>query len=139
MKWKSRIEDIRKKHGNPNNELMVFDWDDTLDNGVGTVKTDIIEAASEKYALSIASWSNKSYVLRVLHELGLFDRFDTIKVQFYGKDQMMAEILSEYIEIYGTKPNRVIFVDDMTMALNEVQSMFPEIICIHPDKVWEYL
>jgi len=134
-----RLVEIRKKHGNPNNELMIFDWDDTLTTKFGVVKVDVIKAASEKYALSIASWSDKSYVLRLLHELGLYDRFDTIRVQRYGKDQMVMEILEEYVEIYGILPNRIIFVDDMKMARDEVKLTHPDVICIHPDNVWRYL
>jgi len=137
--FKSVFRDIRETHGNPNNELLVFDWDQTLTDDLGKVKVDVIEAASKKYALSIDSWSHKPYVLGLLHRLDLKKHFDTIRVQKYDKDIMMDEILTEYEEIYGVMPNKVIFVDDMEVCLKQVSSKYPEVICIHPDQVWEYL
>jgi len=136
----SQFRDIREVNGNPNNELMVFDWDQTLTDDLGKVKVDVIEAASKKYALSIDSWSHKPYVLGLLHRLDLKKHFDTIRVQKYDKDIMMDEILKEYQEIYGVLPRKVIFVDDMEVARNQVKKKFGEaVICIHPDDVWQYL
>lgn len=111
----------------------------TLTTDWGKVKIEVILVVSEKYALSINSWSFKPYVLTHLHRLKVKDRFDTIKVQRYGKDQMMTEVLTEYEEIYGLPPSKVIFVDDMETCRTQVKEKYPDIICIHPDEVWSYL
>jgi len=92
---------------------------------------DFLEWTKGKFLLSIASWNVEGKVKPILEGFGLWDYFVFPKIEFHPHKADMIKRTLEEIKFAGYEIDRVIYIDDRDIHLDEIRMELPGIDFVH--------
>ncbi|WP_258083714.1 magnesium-dependent phosphatase-1 [Thermococcus thermotolerans] len=92
---------------------------------------EFLEWARDRFVLSIASWNVEERVRPILEGFGLWDYFVSPKIEFHPHKADMTRRTLEEMKSAGYEIDRVIYIDDRDIHLDEIKMELPGVHFVH--------